>query len=153
MIYRKMTCVPMEEAHLDALAAISAKTADPWSRDSLAAELGRKDASASVLLVDGEPMGFVCFRVMWGGAELLMVALDESLRGQGLGTQFLRGCVQALAKDDVERVILEVRESNAPAIRVYEKMGFELLCRRENFYEKPAEDGFTMELQLAPAAL
>mgnify|MGYP002582415600 FL=1 len=39
---------------------------------------------------------------------------------------------------------LEVRESNLAARRLYEKNGFEIVGKRKNYYEKPAEDAILM---------
>ena len=39
---------------------------------------------------------------------------------------------------------LEVRVSNAPAIRLYEKLGFRKLGKRPRFYDAPAEDAWIM---------
>jgi len=39
-----------------------------------------------------------------------------------------------------------VRESNAPAIALYEKLGFTTVGRRKNYYEKPREDAILMTI-------
>ena len=44
----------------------------------------------------------------------------------------------------IEKIFLEVRVSNIPAISLYEKMGFESLGVRKNFYEHPQEDASIM---------
>ena len=48
------------------------------------------------------------------------------------------------SKVGVEAFTLEVRVSNAPAIRLYEKLGFENKGIRKNFYENPIEDAMIM---------
>ena len=48
-----------------------------------------------------------------------------------------------------ERITLEVRESNAPAIGLYQKLGFVEVGRRKNYYEKPREDAILMDLNLS----
>ena len=45
---------------------------------------------------------------------------------------------------NAERIILEVRESNVPAIGLYEKYGFKNVGIRKNFYHSPVENGITM---------
>jgi ribosomal-protein-alanine N-acetyltransferase len=42
----------------------------------------------------------------------------------------------------VEMFSLEVRAGNAAAIRLYEKMGFQRVGKRPDFYEAPVEDAY-----------
>ena len=46
------------------------------------------------------------------------------------------------------RVLLEVRKSNASAIRFYEGFGFKVLGERKDYYSNPIEDAFVMEKNL-----
>jgi len=45
-------------------------------------------------------------------------------------------------------VLLEVRKSNASAIRFYEGFGFKVLGERKDYYSNPIEDAFVMEKNL-----
>ena len=49
-----------------------------------------------------------------------------------------------LKKDGVYKLTLEVRVSNDPAIALYEKLGFQVLGRRPNYYSHPKEDAWIM---------
>ena len=48
----------------------------------------------------------------------------------------------------VEKVFLEVRISNLPAIRLYQKQGYKIAGRRKYFYQDTGEDAYTMVLDL-----
>jgi ribosomal-protein-alanine N-acetyltransferase len=52
--------------------------------------------------------------------------------------------LERLQRRGVCRVLLEVRKSNTPAIRLYEKLGFSMLGIRRDFYERPREDACMM---------
>ena len=67
-----------------------------------------------------------------GVADALLIALEA--RARTLLLSFLT---------------LEVRESNAAAVALYEKHGYRVAGRRKNYYEKPAEDALLMTLTLA----
>ena len=52
--------------------------------------------------------------------------------------------ISELKKSEPYRIDLEVRESNASAIALYEKCGFEQVGMRKNFYAKPTENAVLM---------
>ena len=45
-------------------------------------------------------------------------------------------------------LLLEVRVSNAPAIRLYEKLGFVQVGRRPRYYTNPREDALILRKEL-----
>ena len=55
---------------------------------------------------------------------------------------------QLAQKKQVSRIILEVRKTNTPAIKAYEKQGFKIVGVRKNFYEKPIEDAYIMDVNI-----
>ena len=76
------------------------------------------------------------------------VAVRPDCRRQGVAEALLTA-LEARARALLLRfVTLEVRESNAPAVALYEKCGYRVVGRRKNYYEKPAEDAVLMTLTL-----
>ncbi len=69
-----------------------------------------------------------------GEAELLRIAVDPAHRGQGLGQVLLEACQRQLAEDGLIHLFLEVRPSNAAAIRLYRACGWEPCGRRPGYY-------------------
>ena len=65
-------------------------------------------------------------------------------RRQGLGEQVLRALMEEARRRGVTHFSLEVRESNFPAIRLYEKLGFRAVGKRPRFYTDPAEAALVM---------
>ena len=84
--------------------------------------------------VDGEVVGYVMSRVElgWGIMKLGLVkkghivslAVLEKYRRRGIGTALMRAALDGLKSYGVKEVYLEVRVSNIPAIKLYEKLGF-----------------------------
>jgi len=66
-------------------------------------------------------------------ANLLLMAIDPKYQGKGLGFQLLDQSVELLG-DGCVMVFLEVRQSNATAIGLYEKAGFHQMGVRKNYY-------------------
>ena len=74
-----------------------------------------------------------------GEAELLRMAVESSLRGQGLGHALLGACEAALGRMGITTFLLEVRVSNAPARALYEAAGWKQDGLRRAYY-KNGED-------------
>ena len=69
-----------------------------------------------------------------GEAELLRIAVDPAHRGGGLGRLLLEACQAELETRGLERLYLEVRVSNAPAIRLYGACGWQRCGLRSGYY-------------------
>ena len=73
----------------------------------------------------------------------VMTALDEKY-ADGDAFALMKEMEERGRQKDVTIFFLEVRESNDAARRLYEKMGYEQIGVRKNFYEKPAENAIIM---------
>jgi len=118
----------------------------PWPRSAFEEIVTKKDATyylAEDLETGKLVAGLVLFHIVDEG-DIMNVAVDREYRGRGIATDLLE---YALLQGEAEGIIdftLEVRVSNEPAIRVYEKNGFESVGIRPNFYTHPKEDGMVM---------
>ncbi len=99
--------------------------------------------ASSANLADGayiegtsELVGFVVSRIVAGEAEILTIAVEPRLRGQGLGRQLLQAHMAALVSKKVGAVFLEVEDTNAAALALYARTGFEQIGRREGYYRQ-----------------
>lgn len=69
-----------------------------------------------------------------GEAELLRIAVAPEAQGQGLGRVLLEACQRDLAAEGLVHLFLEVRPTNASALRLYEACNWELCGRRHRYY-------------------
>ena len=92
-----------------------------------------------VCLTGDQCQGFCVYDQVATEAELLLVAVASDYRRQGLGSLMVHHMLQQLQTEKIERVFLEVRQSNLAAIQLYETMGFNQVGVRPNYY--PAEQG------------
>ena len=120
---------------------------EPWSAQGF---LDGMNNSAVFLVAEnenGEVTGYIGMYVTAPEGEITNVAVAEHMRGGGTGAALVEAMQQWAAEHGVERIVLEVRVSNDPAIHVYEKKGFTTIGVRKNFYRLPTEDAGIMEWQ------
>lgn len=112
----------------------------PWSADSFLEMIRKEDARYYVAERDGQLLGGCGVLMIAGEGNITNVVIAKEARNQGIGTGMLRYLMEEGDKEGLSAYTLEVRVSNAAAIHVYEKLGFESAGIRPGFYEKPAED-------------
>ena len=137
---------PLQPVDCTAFAPLCADAPDPWTERQLAAELTKPTSRCFAARLGEEPAGFACFSLIGETAELETVAVKTALRNRGIASALLRQAFEILAAAGATRCLLEVRCSNAPALALYRQLGFTQLARRRGLFDRPREDGFTMEL-------
>ena len=78
-------------------------------------------------------------------ADVSNIAVDPDFRGKKIGDALMREMLNRAKERGVQEVFLEVRVSNAPAIGLYQKYGFEQIGVRKAYYEEPKEDALLMK--------
>ena len=143
-----MTIREMTGADLAVVAALEAEIFSmPWSLQGFADTLGREDVLFLVAYEEETLLGYVGIYCTSDEGEITNVAVAPSARRRGVGQELLAELIGRLAQKEIYRIVLEVRVSNEPAIRLYEKQGFATMGKRKNFYEKPTEDAYVMVRQ------
>ena len=130
---------PMREADLPAVMAIEQRAYEfPWTqgvfRDCLLA-----NHPSWVLAQDGALLGYAVISIAAGEAHVLNLCTAPEAQGRGHGRRLLRAILQLARGRGAQRVFLEVRPSNKPAIALYHDEGFNEIGRRPRYY--PARDG------------
>ncbi len=122
---------------------------DPWSVNSLTQSMGQAHVHIWVAIDEIEIIkGYLIFYTAGGDGDLARVAVDPLYRRGGVAEQLMEEMWNYCNTYGFDRVLLEVRESNIGARKLYEKHGFLTLGVRKGYYSKPHEDGIIMEKQL-----
>ena len=88
----------------------------------------------------GKLCGFVSVKAVAGEWEIENVVVATEFLRQGIADRLMRALIEQAEKGAASRILLEVRESNQPARRLYEKHAFREVGRRRNYYNNPLED-------------
>ena len=153
--------------------------AEAWSRDLLAAELAASHgpmADRRYVVVDSQEgdgdgdadeaadraagagpngpriLGYAGLYHAGGltSADLLTIATVPAARGRGIASLMLTELVSTAREVGCPDVLLEVRQSNEAAQRLYARHGFVPIGRRRRYYQAPPEDAVVMHLTLRP---
>lgn len=137
--------VTMTSCHVPQVAALEKECfSDPWSQRSVASELENPLALWLVWEEDGQVLGYVGSQTVLDETDMMNVAVSAQARRRGIAQALVEGLCDRLRRQGSRCLTLEVRASNAPAIALYEKLGFRQVGRRPNYYSHPKEDGLIL---------
>lgn len=130
--------------HLPLVASLEKATFSvPWTEQSL--EFFLEELNFCVmLLVDGALASYCTVSTVLDEAQIINVATDNLFKRQGMACAVLEYVFEECRKRGIVSISLEVRESNEGAILLYQKLGFEVLGKRKNFYTYPSENALVM---------
>ena len=117
----------------------------PWTKEQLLAQLPDDRHVFIVAEADsGEVLGYVGMMFVLDEGYISNVAVSPQYRRMGIADRIIDELLQRAENLELSFVTLEVRESNTPARKLYEKHGFSDVGIRKKYYTLPTEDAILM---------
>lgn len=140
-----MTSVQIHPATIDDLEGVATSEVanlgdDAWSAGLIAEGIVGNLPTINYLVaeVDGVVVGHAVASLVGDIGELQRIAVVDSHRRRGLATDLLDAVLDLAREEEVERVLLEVREDNDAAMAFYQARGFTEIDRRPRYYRDGA---------------
>ena len=131
----------MTAAHVPQIAELEKLCfSDPWSERSIETELSCRLSVWLVALEGEQVVGYVGSQTVIDESDMMNIAVHPDFRRRGIAEALVAELEAALRQRGSHALTLEVRDSNAPAIALYEKLGFAQVGLRKNYYRNPKED-------------
>lgn len=144
---------PLEEADLDEVLKVErASFSNPWSRQMFIWEMQNTGVSYAYVLRTPEwrVAGFCTVWLVLDEVHINNLAVRPECRGQGAGRRMLVHVLSLGAAMGASKATLEVRRSNAAALKLYQGLGFTVGGTRRNYYTSPVEDALVLWLDRLP---
>ena len=145
MTYRKMI-----ESDLDAVMAIELKTyPHPWTRGIFEDSL-KYGHLCRVVVHQEQILAYAVMIVAAGEAHILNICVDSEYQSRGIGHNLMNRLFASARRYNVQSIFLEARASNKIAMSLYQKLGFNEVGLRRNYYpaKKGREDAVILALEL-----
>ena len=111
-----------------------------WTADQFARGLKKKALYAFGIKDLEEIVAYIAFSYIDGTVEIFNIATKSMHRNIGMGKNLLL-CVQNFVKENKgQKILLDVRETNYTAQRLYERVGFVQIGKRKKYYSDTGED-------------
>lgn len=130
------------ESDFETIYKLGDEISDNFSKTNNLEEI-YKDKFTKILVYEknNKVVGFLMYIELTETVDILDIIVDKEYRNQNIASCLMDYMISEL-KESVKVITLEVRKSNSPAIKLYEKFGFEIINIRKNYYD--SEDGYLM---------
>ena len=127
------------------IAALEEKIfSDAWSYRDVQDLICTEGGMCFTATENGEVIAYVIGRLIAPEGEIYRVAVAPHKRQRGIGYRLLDYAVKTSKGQGLERLFLEVRSRNIPAIRLYTAYGFKEIGVRKRYYKDPEDDAIVM---------
>ena len=122
---------------------------DAWSLKEIESTVKQKQSISAAAKEESRTLGYyLCYGVL-DECEIARIAVNQKERRRGIGQSLFSHLLQVCKDKNITKILLDVRESNIPAIRFYEKNGFKKDGIRKNYYAGAnPENAILMSLDL-----
>ena len=142
---KKMEIKELTIAHAQAVyEVLSASFSSPWSVETITALLQSENAVCFGVFEGEALVGYAALEWVLDEGSLTDIAVLPSFRRKGIAKLLMSELVAKAQIKKLQFVTLEVRQSNTPAISLYESYGFERVGKRPSYYRSPVEDAILM---------
>lgn len=138
-----MNILLAKKEHLPLVATIEKEVfSEPWSENAL--ELFLTEKAFCVCCFEEKLVSYCTLIMVLDEAQIVNVATSKEFRSKGYAKSVLEAVLCECRDRNIKFISLEVRESNIPAISLYQSLGFTVEGNRKDFYKNPRENALVM---------
>lgn len=118
-----------------------------WSLEMLQADL-RQTTTLGWVLHDSQSnciVGYTLLQHVGDELEIIHLVVDVPFQKKGLGHTLIEHVLKIAVQQHCQRIFLDVRQSNAPALHLYQSHGFKKIGVRKRYYADTLEDAWVMQ--------
>lgn len=131
---------------IDEMLKIEKKSfAKHWNKQIFIDELSAENGYYICSLDNNKIIGYTGFRSVLDEAHITTLAVHPKSRGKGAGYSLVERLMKDAKQKGINKLFLEVRQSNVAAQKLYKKLGFKVIDRRREYYQRPSEDALVMQ--------
>lgn len=96
---------------------------------------------------NGKIIGYIGISYVLDSADIISIVVHKDYTQKGIATLLLQEIFAFAKENNIQKIMLEVRSSNLPAQKLYEKHGFKQIAIRKKYYDN-TEDALIYEKEL-----
>lgn len=125
----------LKSEYLPQMAQIEKEAFDqPWSENAFMPDLADENAFYAVGVKDGEVICYGGFHRVLDEGQIANIAVRADYRGKGYGKRLMRELINIAKRNGINRMTLEVKDTNERAVNLYKSFGFTVEGVRRKYY-------------------
>ena len=137
----------INEKDIDLCYELDSNTIALWSKKQWANEFKKEGIKVFGLLFSNFVIGICVFHVVLDEAQINFFAVNQKYRRKGFGAYLMRYVIEKCVKLHINKLFLEVSQTNATAEKFYSRFDFSTVGIRRNYY-KDGSDALLKEKKL-----
>ena len=133
---------------LDTITEIESESfSNPWPRQAIQSELSNLPWSCSKIITYNNIIaGYMIYWIIENEYHLQKIAVKPYLRRKGLAGKMISHLKAEASKNNIQMILLELRQTNKAALKLYSGLGFKQQGIRKKYYSDTGEDALLMTL-------
>ena len=125
----------INEKDIDLCYELDSNTISLWSKKQWANELKKEGTKIFGLSITDLVIGICVFQVVLDEAQISYFVINQKYREKGFGTYFMSYLIKNCENLNLNKLLLEVSQSNVTAERFYNRFNFSTVGIRKNYYK------------------
>ena len=137
----------INEKDIDLCYELDSNTISLWSKKQWANEFSKEGTRVLGLILSNSLIGICVFHVVLDEAQINFFAVNHKYRKKGYGSQLMRYLIKQCENLNINKLFLEVSQTNATAEKFYNRFDFSTVGIRRNYY-KDGSDALLKEKKI-----
>jgi len=120
----------------------------PWTEEEFLQCLHQPNCLGMVAEYEGRVVGFVIYETPKNRIFVTNIATDPEFQRHGVARQMIQKLVTKMIYQQRQKIAIEIRETNLPALLCFRALGFRTALIRKNFYDNQSEDAYVLQYRL-----
>lgn len=144
----RLSIRPLRYEDLEAVLVIEKRVfPTAWTRWMFVSEMSVANSFFLAADLDARLVGYTGFYLVADEGHITNMAVDPAYQRRSIATRMMLRLIEVARNHGIHRLTLEVRESNLPALKMYEKFGFEAHGVRKKYYSDTNEDALILSVE------
>ena len=141
-----MKIIDFEYKHITEVVNIefSSFSYDVWDREEFSSQIEEDTNYCRVVIIENRVVAFMIVSFVTENVELLNIATHKNFRKKGIAKLLMYDLLSFSKKIYAEKILLEVKRENIPAINFYKKYNFIKISERNNYYSDGSDADIMM---------
>jgi ribosomal-protein-alanine N-acetyltransferase len=118
------------------------------SKFSISTDMNNENVIYFIAKTENKIIGYIAATLSYDHIDILSILVDNNYTRNGVASSLLSSVINHAKENNIHDILLEVRAANIPAQKLYEKLNFNKISIRKEYYTDNLEDALVYKLYI-----